>query len=61
MEFARSLEYTKKVEDGGFESDDNTYDDEETGPEEKLERSQWLIAGAKDNRISIWHLMSFQK
>jgi hypothetical protein len=61
VEFARSLEYTTKVEDKGFESKDDGYDDEEMGPEEKLERSRWLMAGAKDNRISIWHLMSLQK
>jgi hypothetical protein len=61
VEFAKSFEYTTKVEDEGFESKDDAYDDEEMGPEEKLERSRWLIAGAKDNRISIWHLMNFQK
>lgn len=61
VEFAQSLGYTTKVEDKGFESKDDACDDEEMRPEEKLERSRWLIAGAKDNRISIWHLMSFQK
>lgn len=61
VEFARSLEYTTKLEDEGFESKDDLYDDEEMGSEEKLERSRWLIAGAKDNRLSIWHLMTFQK
>ena len=58
MEFARSIENTTKTEDEGFESKD---DDEEMGAEEKLDRSRWLITGAKDNRISIWQLMSFHK
>jgi len=58
VEFARSIENTTKTEDEGFESKD---DDEEMGAEEKLDRSRWLITGAKDNRISIWQLMSFHK
>ncbi|KIM39791.1 hypothetical protein M413DRAFT_28978 [Hebeloma cylindrosporum] len=57
VEFARSMGNTTNLDD---ESTD-PYDDEEMGPEEKLERSRWLIAGAKDNRISIWQLISFQK
>jgi WD40 repeat protein len=61
VEFPRSIENATK-EDEDFESkDDTNEDDEEMGPEEKLERSRWLMAGAKDGRISIWPLMSFQK
>ncbi|KAF8968172.1 WD-40 repeat-containing protein [Flammula alnicola] len=36
-------------------------EDDEMTSEEKAERCRWLIAGAKDNRISIWSLMSFEK
>ena len=61
VEFPRSIKNATK-EGQDFESkDDASEDDEEMGSEEKLERSRWLIAGAKDSRISIWPLMSFQK
>ena len=36
-------------------------DDEELSNEEKLNRSRWLFAGGKDNRVSIWPLISFDK
>ena len=29
--------------------------------EEKRQRGQWLIAAGKDNRVSIWGLISFEK
>jgi hypothetical protein len=62
VEFPRSIGNATMEEDEDFESKDDTNDDdEEMGPEEKLERSRWLIAGAKDGRVSIWALMSFQK
>jgi hypothetical protein len=35
-------------------------EDDMTG-EEKRQRGQWLIAAGKDNRVSIWGLMSFEK
>ncbi|KAH9481428.1 ASTRA-associated protein 1 [Psilocybe cubensis] len=39
--------------------EDDEYED--FSVEEMSERSRWLVAGAKDNRISIWSLMSFEK
>jgi hypothetical protein len=36
-------------------------DDDEMTVEEKVERSRWLIGGGKDNRVSIWSLISFAK
>jgi WD40 repeat protein len=50
LEFARSI----RVEE--IDSDD-----EELSNEEKLNRSRWLFAGGKDNRVSIWPLISFDK
>lgn len=49
-EFAR----TTNTAIGGPKDDD--FDEAETA-----ERGRWLIAGNKDNRISIWSLMSFEK
>ena len=50
LEFARSIQ---------VEEIDS--DDEELSNEEKLNRSRWLFAGGKDNRVSIWPLISFVK
>ena len=53
LEFARSI----RVE----ENPDVDSDDEELSSDEKLNRSRWLFAGGKDNRVSIWPLMTFDK
>ena len=42
------------------ERDDND-DDDDLNEKEKRERSRWLVAGGKDNRVSLWELMSFTK
>ena len=55
LEFARSI----RVEENPEVEIDS--DDEELSNEEKLNRSRWLFAGGKDNRVSIWPLMSFDK
>ncbi|KAF8807002.1 WD-40 repeat-containing protein [Phlegmacium glaucopus] len=56
LEFARSIQVEENPEVEGIDSDD-----EELSNEEKLDRSRWLVAGGKDNRVSIWSLMSFEK
>ena len=56
LEFARSIQIE---ENPGVEENDS--DDEELSNEEKLNRSRWLVAGGKDNRVSVWFLISFNK
>ncbi|KAF8149881.1 WD40-repeat-containing domain protein [Crassisporium funariophilum] len=60
IEFTRSLlnDENARHQDGLGEDDE---DDGEMSMEEMVERSRWLIAGSKDNRVSIWSLMSFEK
>ena len=36
-------------------------DEDDMTDEEKRQRGRWLIAAGKDNRVSIWGLMSFEK
>lgn len=57
LEFARSI----PIEENPGVDEENDSDDEELSNEEKLNRSRWLVAGVKDNRVSIWSLMSFDK
>ncbi|KAF8907375.1 WD40-repeat-containing domain protein [Gymnopilus junonius] len=62
VEFARACEEGPKVhKGGGLAVDDNESDDEDMTLQEKIERTRWLIAGSKDNRVSIWSLISFEK
>ena len=56
LEFARSIRVEENPDVEEIDSDD-----EELTSEEKLNRSRWLFAGGKDNRVSIWPLMSFDK
>lgn len=56
LEFARFLGVEENPDVEEIDSDD-----EELSNEEKLNRSRWLFAGSKDNRVSIWPLMSFDK
>ncbi|KAL0058948.1 Astra associated protein 1 Asa1 [Marasmius tenuissimus] len=49
LEFARSITAVEEDEE------------EEMSKEELIRRSRWLIAGAGDNRVSIWELMTFEK
>ena len=39
----------------------NDDEDEEMTVEEREARGRWLAAGAKDNRVSLWALISFGK
>jgi len=56
LEFARLIRVEENPDVEEIDSDD-----EELSNEEKLSRSRWLFAGGKDNRVSIWPLMSFDK
>lgn len=49
--------------DSGNVSDgsDGDEDEDDMTDEEKRQRGRWLIAAGKDNRVSIWGLMSFEK
>ena len=52
LAFAHSYPHTE--DDGSDEEDD-------LPAAEMEERGRWLLAGAKDNRVSLWVLMSFEK
>jgi len=56
IEFARSLQVEENPDSEEIDSDD-----EELSKEEKIDRSRWLVAGGKDNRVSVWSLMNFEK
>lgn len=56
LQFATSIRVKENPDVEEIDSDD-----EELSNEEKLNRSRWLFAGGKDNRVSIWPLMSFDK
>ena len=56
LEFARSISVEENPDVEEIDSDD-----EELSNEEKRYRSRWLFAGGKDNRVSVWPLMSFDK
>ncbi|KAG6901586.1 hypothetical protein C0995_010257 [Termitomyces sp. Mi166 len=60
VEFAHSLDtvMTNNVDE---EVNDDSDSEEELSESEKEKRAQWLIAGGKDNRVSIWTLMNFAK
>ncbi|TFK40280.1 WD-40 repeat-containing protein [Crucibulum laeve] len=56
IEFARSLNENLDDKTELFE-----YNDEEMNEQERAERARWLVGGSKDNRVSIWTLISFDK
>ncbi|KAJ7034964.1 WD-40 repeat-containing protein [Mycena alexandri] len=53
-EFARSVDVTTPAEADEDEDDEMTV-------EEREARGRWLAAGAKDHRVSLWTLISFEK
>lgn len=55
VEFARSLSGGEKINLGDED------EDEEMTEGEQAERARWLISGARDNRVSIWTLIDFQR
>jgi len=62
VEFARACEAGFTNNKGSdLTVDDDESDDEDMTPQERIKRTRWLIAGSKDNRVSIWSLMSFEK
>ncbi|KAJ7227068.1 WD40-repeat-containing domain protein [Mycena pura] len=54
VEFAHQLHATPAT-------DDEDDDDDELSMEEQEARGRWLAAGAKDHRVSLWTLISFEK
>jgi hypothetical protein len=48
------------VNEGTTEEGDDDESDDELTASDKAARSQWLLAGSKDNRVSIWTLISFE-
>jgi ASTRA-associated protein 1 len=53
-EFCHSQHPHHSPDSDGSEHDGDNDDD-------KLKRSRWLICGAKDQRITIWELVDFEK
>ncbi|PPQ71184.1 hypothetical protein CVT24_010002 [Panaeolus cyanescens] len=48
--------------DAGTSNDeDPSLSDDEWSAEDLSERNRWLVAGSKDNRVSVWLLMDFKK
>ncbi|PPQ95710.1 hypothetical protein CVT26_008353 [Gymnopilus dilepis] len=61
IEFARAWTGEGGNKDGRAVPEEEESDDDDLTVEEKIKRARWLIAGSKDNRVSIWSLMSFEK
>ncbi|KAJ7170586.1 WD-40 repeat-containing protein [Mycena crocata] len=53
VEFARSVDVAVTPDEGS--------DDDELGAGEREARARWLAAGAKDHRVSLWALISFER
>lgn len=60
VEFARDTGNRASSGDEKIEGGDSDEEDEMSW-EEKAERNRWLVSGAKDNRVAIWSLISFEK
>jgi len=58
VEFARSIG-TAAVK--GKRMNDDEDSDDEMNEDEQAARARWLVGGGKDNRISVWSLISFTK
>ncbi|KAF7985693.1 hypothetical protein HWV62_2260, partial [Athelia sp. TMB] len=54
VSFAHSLPADSAPKDSDEDSDD-----EEMTTTEKETRARWLVAAGKDNRVSIWEMISF--
>lgn len=59
VEFARSADIVANPTIKATSEDEES--DDEISERERLDRTRWLVGGGKDNRVSIWSLMSFQK
>lgn len=62
VEFAHAIRCSipdvKPMYSSGIEADD---DGDDMTDEEKQDRARWLVVGSKDNRVSVWALISFAK
>ena len=58
MVFARSSLPTVPPGVEGSAGNEESDDDEDEADEIKM-RTRWLVGGGKDNRVSIWTLISF--
>jgi ASTRA-associated protein 1 len=59
LEFARSIPVKAEVKP--VENDDDDDSEDEMSENQKITLSRWLVGGGKDNRISVWSLISFSK
>lgn len=41
--------------------DTDALDDDDWSDDDVSERNRWLVAGSKDNRVSVWLLIDFSK
>lgn len=57
MEFARSGNRSLGIGPRVLADDD----DDEFNFDEKEDRTRWLLGGGKDNRVTVWSLISFEK
>ncbi|KAJ7127087.1 WD40-repeat-containing domain protein [Mycena epipterygia] len=55
----QAVEFARTATGGGAAHDQDDSDDDEMGLVEKEARGRWLAAGAKDQRVSLWGLISF--
>lgn len=61
LAFAHSHHNRRDEGDGRTDVVDESDEEDEMSDAEKQERGRWLVAGAKDNRVSLWTLMKFGK
>jgi hypothetical protein len=57
VEFARSGDRSIGIKPRVLADDD----DDEFNFDEKEDRTRWLLGGGKDNRVTVWSLISFEK
>ena len=57
VEFARSGDRSLGIGPRVLADDD----DDEFAFNEKEDRTRWLLGGGKDNRVTVWSLISFEK
>ena len=63
LAFTHDTPPTKKVLSGDavgkVEDEEDSDSDDDITTSDKASISRWLLAGGKDNRVSVWTLMSF--
>ncbi|KAG5635284.1 hypothetical protein H0H81_011822 [Sphagnurus paluster] len=55
----QAVEFAQDQADATEDAEED--EDEGMGSVEKAERARWLVGGGKDNRVSIWSLITFNK